>query len=106
MLDPSRVARSLKQIINLVSLYFPRKELSRMPDNFNQMPPPPSGPPSGGPPFGGPPPDGPPPEDWPQGPPPDGPPGEMFAGGVAELGSAEELPPGFMAAEGMPGGEM
>jgi ATP-binding cassette subfamily B protein len=74
-----------------------------MPDNFNRNLPPPSGPPSGGPPFG-PPPDGPPPEDWPQGPPPDGPPGEMFAGGAAELGSAEELPPGFMAAEGMPGG--
>jgi ATP-binding cassette subfamily B protein len=38
----------------------------------------------------------------PQGPPPDGPPPEMFAQ-AAEFGSAEELPPGFMAAEGMPG---
>ncbi|HEV7842186.1 MAG TPA: ABC transporter ATP-binding protein [Pyrinomonadaceae bacterium] len=74
-----------------------------MPDNPNQIPPPPSGPPSGGPPFG-PPPDGPPPGDWPPGPPPDGPPSEMF-GQQGDFGAAEELPPGFMAAEGMPGGD-
>ncbi|HEX8175964.1 MAG TPA: ABC transporter ATP-binding protein [Pyrinomonadaceae bacterium] len=75
-----------------------------MPDNPKQMPPPPQGPPSGGPPFG-PPDGGVPPGDWPPGPPPDGPPAEMIAAGPDDFGSAEELPPGFMAAQGMPGGD-
>ncbi|MCA1558232.1 MAG: ABC transporter ATP-binding protein, partial [Acidobacteria bacterium] len=76
-----------------------------MPDNPNQIPPPPSGPPSGGPPFG-PPPDGAPPGDWPPGPPGGGPPPEMFGQQAAEFDSAEELPPGFIVADGAPGGDM
>jgi ATP-binding cassette subfamily B protein len=73
-----------------------------MPDNPNQMPPPPPG----GPPFG-PPPDGAPPGDWPPGPPPEGmPPAEMFAQAQGDFGSAEELPPGFMSADSAPGGDM
>jgi ATP-binding cassette, subfamily B, bacterial len=41
----------------------------------------------------------------PPGPPPDGPPEEMFAQ-QDDFGSAEELPPGFMAAAGAPSGDM
>ncbi len=91
-------------------------------------PPPPGsppGPPFGGPPFGGPPPGpfggappgppggsppgsfGGPPGAPPPGSPPggEGPPPEMF-GQQGDFGSMDELPPGFVAAAGAPGGDM